>query len=585
MNSLFKKIALRISVLFLIVLIASGVISISHLDRTYKDSIRDNLMREARQIELIMISGTNAQEFAYNVDEIMDMRITIVDLNGTVVLDTQADAATLDNHIMRPEIVQAIVEGQGMNVRHSDTLKTDLMYTAIYSDPLQLVIRTSRSLEGISALSAQLWIPLVIVLVASLLLCLVIALAISRSITKPIIKLKDDTVRISNGQYDYDEPLKTGDEIEELSVALVEMVGALKGSIEEITEKNLRLEAVFQAIPGGIIAVDNDERVIMANPVAKEMFSIIGQPEGRHFIETAGHAKLESLLKDAMCTKDVLQREITIVRGMEEIYLQVFAVSVSGNGLTYGVILLAQDITRIRKLENMRSDFAANVSHELKTPLTVISGFIDTLKEGTISPQDTARFLDIISLESERLARLIDDVLALSEIENTAAMHESVIDIRKGTKEAVQLLEGKATEKQVDVGIHMPAETVLVAAEHDRVKQMVINLVDNAIKYTPSGGRVDVKLIKDPTRAVLTVADTGIGIPKDNLPRLFERFYRVDKSRSRALGGTGLGLAIVKHIVSLIGGHVTVDSEVNSGTVFHVFLPLHQKSSGSANRQ
>lgn len=233
-----------------------------------------------------------------------------------------------------------------------------------------------------------------------------------------------------------------------------------------------------------------------------------------------------------------IEREITVNKGMEVTFLQVFAVSVANDDATYGGILLAQDITRIRKFESMRSDFAANVSHELKTPLTIISGFIDTLKDPSISKHDANRFFDIITLESERLTRLIDDVLLLSEIENTNVASATLIDIREGVQEAVQLLENKAKEKGVNITANVAHEQFLVATDKDKIKQMVINLVDNAIKYTPSGGDVKIVVSKDDNRCIVSIVDTGI--PEENMQRLFEQFYRVDKSRSRALGGTGL---------------------------------------------
>jgi two-component system phosphate regulon sensor histidine kinase PhoR len=433
------------------------------------------------------------------------------------------------------------------------------------------------SLEGIAEYSTGLWMPLVLVLVISFLLCLLVVLLVSRTITKPLIQLRNDTQLIARGQYDDIRTLRTGDEIETLSGALVDMAQALKHSFSSITEKNSRLQAVFMAVPGGILAVDNDENIIMANPTARKMFSITADPEGKHFMEVVKNPRLESIVREAGAAHSVVEKEISLLRGMEEMFLQVFAVSVVNDSKTYGVILLAQDITRIRKLENMRSDFAANVSHELKTPLTVISGFIDTLKAPDISPQDAARFLDIISLESERLTRLIDDVLVLSDIENTAAIPVPLIDIRQGVSGAVQLLEQAAAEKGVTLTLDICDAETLVMADMDRIKQMVINLVDNAIKYTPQNGAVNVSVTKAGRHAVVTIEDNGIGIPAENIPRLFERFYRVDKSRSRALGGTGLGLAIVKHIVNLIGGHITVRSHVGEGTRFDVFLPIGQQ--------
>ena len=574
MNSLFKKLAFRISILFFIVILVLCIASIVYLDRTYKENTKQALLHQAQVVDHMLLDKT---DIAAVTNEVLGQRVTIIDLSGNVLLDTQADVDTLDNHLSRPEIKEAIKSGSGVNVRYSDTLEKDLMYAAIFSEQHQVIIRVALSLEGIAAYSAGLWMPLVIVLTVSFFLCLLVVLLISRSITKPLIQLKNDTQMIARGQYDDIRTLQTGDEIETLSGALVDMAQTLKQSFSSITEKNSRLQAVFMAVPGGILAVDNDEKVIMANPTARKMFSILGKPEGKHFMDVVQNPHLESVIKEAVGAQGVVEKDLSLLRGMEEIFLQVFAVSVVNNGKTYGVILLAQDITRIRKLESLRSDFAANVSHELKTPLTVISGFIDTLKDPDISAQDAARFFDIISLESERLTRLIDDVLVLSDIENTAAMPAPMIDIRKGISDAVQLLEPSAKDKNVELTLDMSEQDMRVMADMDRIKQMVINLVDNAIKYTPQDGKVDVSAAKVGHHAVITIEDTGIGIPAENIPRLFERFYRVDKSRSRALGGTGLGLAIVKHIVNLIGGHITVRSNVGEGTRFDVFLPIGGK--------
>lgn len=576
MNRIFKKFALRITALFLIVIIAASIFTAVHLDNSYKSEMRESLLKNAKVIESIIeeSGGVVDEKTLASIDQIRDMRITMIDYNGVVVYDSRADAQSLENHAGRPEIISAMVEGSGSNIRYSDTIGSDMMYLAIRSDSIRMVIRVSLMLEGVSAYSAELWIPLIVLLVVTFLLCLGIALFISRRITNPITKLQEYMLRIAEGNYVGLVKIKTGDEIEELSESLCDMADTLKRNFDAINENNSRLEAVFRAVPGGIIAVDNDLHVIMANPAARGMFSIAAAPEGKHFLEVTQHTQLESVIREAATSQGVLERELTIMRGMDDITLQVFAVCVFSEGRAYGVILLVQDITRLRKLETLRSDFAANVSHELKTPLTVIRGFTDTLMDHAISREDSNRFIEIISIESERLSRLIDDILLLSDIENATYMPANPTDMREGVSEALALLDKKAQDKSIELSYKMDKDAVLTAAEKDRIKQMAINLIDNAIKYTPSGGRVCVSVSKEEGFGILRVEDTGIGIPQTNIPRLFERFYRVDKSRSRALGGTGLGLAIVKHIVNLFDGHITVRSMVGKGSEFTVSLPL-----------
>lgn len=580
MNQIFRKVALRITILFFVVIAAASVLTAVHLDDNYKNETRAALLKNAKVIESVIIKfeGDDYSDTLNSIDKIRDMRITLINDDGVVVFDSRADAESLENHANRPEIISAMKSGTGSNIRFSNTLGKDMMYLAINSDNLGIVIRVSFMLEGISAYSAELWIPLIVLLVVAFMLCLGIALFVSRRITQPIIKLQGDMARIAQGQYEGLEKIKTGDEIEELSESLRNMANTLKKNFDAITENHSRLEAVFRAVPGGIVAVDNDLHVIMANPAARGMFSMAVAPEGKHFLEVTHHTQLESVIHEAAKSQGVIEREMSILRGMEERYLQVFAVCVFSEGRAYGVILLVQDITRLRKLETLRSDFAANVSHELKTPLTVIRGFTDTLKEDSISSEDAGRFIDIISIESERLSRLIDDILLLSEIENTTNIPASITDLREGVKEALLLLDTKAQDKEITLSVNMAKQKVWAKAEKDRIKQMAINLIDNAIKYTPSGGRVLVTVCVEDGLGILRVEDTGIGIPEENIPRLFERFYRVDKSRSRALGGTGLGLAIVKHIVNLVGGHITVYSTVGKGSAFTVALPLDNTS-------
>ena len=558
----------------MIVIIMVSLFTVIYLDRSYKKDVREQLFNIAEVTESFMLYEENDKPALYSIDKAQDVRITIIDFNGKVVFDTRANADELENHADRPEVILALQDGSASDIRRSDTLGADMMYFTYRSDKLQQIIRVALLLDGVAAYSSSIWIPILSILLVAFLVCLGIALFVSRGVTQPIIQLQKETIKIAEGRFEELRSIRTGDEIESLSNALNQMASRLRRNIEAISENSSRLEAVLRAVPGGIIAVDNEMKVIMANPSARSMFAITDKPEGRHFLEVTQNRGLETVIREALQNTNVVERDLNISRGMDTVYLQVFAASISSEGKGYGVILLVQDITHLRKLENLRKDFVANVTHELKTPLTVIRGFIDTLKDPAMPRGDITRFLDIIALESERLTRLINDVLLLSEIENIAESPKTAIDLRDGVREAVQLLEGAAHEKGLSFAADIPDVSIEVAADNDRIKQLAINLIDNAVKYTPTGGQVLVSVSAEETMAVLRVEDTGIGIPEANIPRLFERFYRVDTSRSRSLGGTGLGLAIVKHIVSLLDGQITVNSQVGEGSVFTVYLPL-----------
>jgi two-component system phosphate regulon sensor histidine kinase PhoR len=295
---------------------------------------------------------------------------------------------------------------------------------------------------------------------------------------------------------------------------------------------------------------------------------------GRYVLEVFRSSQMDRLLQQVLYRDAVAAVEMT-ADPPEEHILRIHGAPIKEDGETVGAVVLVQDITELRRLEQVRTDFVANVSHELKTPLTSIMGFVETLKEGAVDQPDTARrFLDIIQIETERLARLINDILSLSELESKKSQRfHARINMAEMVRETLEMMKTYARSKTISLGHLFSNQDIFLHGSPDRIKQMVINLVDNAIKYTPNGGSVTVLLEDLPEKVVLRVRDTGIGIAKEHIPRLFERFYRVDKGRSRNLGGTGLGLAIVKHIVLSMKGEIQVSSEPGKGTEFSIVLP------------
>ena len=367
-------------------------------------------------------------------------------------------------------------------------------------------------------------------------------------------------------------------EFEQLAQAISAMQVDICESKNKLIKESNSLKAILDSVSNGIVAVDTSSNILLANSAAKNLFGVNGDVLGKYFLEVFFDTRLDRVLQNVINkgTKSV----ITIHTKLEE--PKIFNIEASAlkvDDSTIGAVMLLQDITELHKLEQMRSDFAANVSHELKTPLTSIKGFVETLLEGAVADIDTAKkFLEIIRIEADRLSRLINDILSLSEIEFKKGNQLSKrINIALILKDTIEMMKTHARVKEISIGHLFASDEVWLNANTDRIKQMAINLIDNAIKYTPHGGSIVVLLEDFGDRIILRVRDTGIGIAKEHIPRIFERFYRVDKGRSRTMGGTGLGLAIVKHIVKSMNGHIEVNSNPGEGTEFAVYIPIRKQ--------
>jgi len=366
-------------------------------------------------------------------------------------------------------------------------------------------------------------------------------------------------------------------EFDELADAIIEARTDADLSKNELINKNKELRAIFESVSNGVVAVDAQFNILLANSAAKELFGITGDVLDKYFLEIFFDSRLDRVLQNVVSKGN--KSTITIQTKLEEpkiVKIDVALLKI--DGLTVGAVMLMQDITELHKLEQMRSDFAANVSHELKTPLTSIKGFVETLLEGAVEDSGTAkRFLEIIRIETDRLSRLINDILSLSEIElkkgNTFSKRINISAILIDT---IEMMKSHARAKDISLGHYFACDEVWLNANTDRIKQMAINLIDNAIKYTPQGGSITVLLENPGDRIILRVKDTGIGIAQEHIPRIFERFYRVDKGRSRTMGGTGLGLAIVKHIVKSMNGNIEINSDPGKGTEFAIHIPIRR---------
>ena len=422
------------------------------------------------------------------------------------------------------------------------------------------------------------WIVLLLIMAAAAFITVWVTITYKEKLVNRVMRTLDE---FSDGNFDARiAPIPGND------AAVAEynaIISRIQNRIFQQRSRNHALSVVMTQIQNGIIAVDQNLRIILVTPVAKKLLGIVGNAEGMLVSETSKDVSLDDVFTEAMqqCgvyTNDVAART-KVGRGHRPLRLYVSPMRNDGN--VVGALAMVEDITELRRLEQVRTDFAANVSHELKTPLTSIRGFVETLEAGAIdNPPMAHKFLRIIMMETERLTRLINDILSISKLEsgdNEVAIERIRLD--KMAYDIADMLTIHASEKEVTINAHMNEKPTFIMGNPDRVEQMLINLVENAIKYNKPGGSVTVQVFSDDKEANVTISDTGIGIAEEHLPRMFERFYRVDKGRSRQMGGTGLGLAIVKHIVRSMNGEIEVHSKLGEGTEFLVTLPVAPKES------
>lgn len=483
----------------------------------------------------------------------------------------------MENHIGRKEVDSSIKEGFGKDTRKSTTVNADLLYIAIAMDQPEVIIRVSLPLIEINEIYKLIWFYTILITLAAILLVVLISFKISKSLTKSLNELIFVSKEISKGKYNRRINIESKDELGQLSESFNEMAAKLEQTINDLKDKKMEIESIVDSMNAGIVAVDRNKKIILINRMAGDFLGVSLQKGviGKNMLERIRNNQLNNIIKETFINNRPLESGYI---NMEDKILKLYTSPVkprTEGEETVGVIVFIQDVTKIRKFEKIRTEFVSNVTHELKTPITSIRGFIETLKDGAINNKQVAmRFLDIIDIEAERLHVLIDDILLLSEIETKqTALRSENINIKSLGDEVISIVQSIADEKEVTL-YNQVTKDIFIKGDKNRLKQLFLNLVDNAIKYNVKGGRVTIDAYKDEGKMVIKIKDTGIGIDYKHLPRLFERFYRVDKGRSRDLGGTGLGLSIVKHIVNLYNGNVKVNSKLGEGTEFIVQIPV-----------
>ncbi len=548
-----------IAITFIVMFMTAAFLLIADLQNT--DHIKEKLAETNRILANYIESGnTDIGRIFESVPE--NTRITYISSSGDILYDSLRDDIS-ENHLYRKEIIEATKGATGTDIRISASIGIKMVYSALMLDDGSF-IRSAYPFSNF-ALSGNYIKYLATALFLVVLASTIIIMRLSGFLLEPIEELSFATDRIARGELSRRVELKQDEELARLSRNFNNMAERLETTIVESLEKQNRLEAILKSMDSGVIALDNNENIIMMNPFSKQLFSVRGDTLG---MKIGSFPNLSSVYEYLGSVENV-----AAIRTPEGKDLKMKKADILGERMNkVGVVIVIQDITDIKRLENLRSQFVANVSHELKTPLTSIKGFSETLR--FVNDEKTRiKFLDIINEEAERLTRLINDILSLSSLEQNREPKLEEIDTVEETRRICDMLHQMAVAKSIELTLTASGNPILIG-DLDNYNQMVINLVDNAIKYTEPNGKVKVRIEKSAGKLILSVKDTGIGIPEEHLPRLFERFYRVDKSRDRAKGGTGLGLAIVKHIVLSMKGEIKVESETGRGTTFTVSIPM-----------
>jgi two-component system phosphate regulon sensor histidine kinase PhoR len=584
-KSIIWKLYPSFVVLILLSIVTVGIYVATTLKNFYLRKTAEDLEVDARLIER-EVSATfskddrkSLERLCKNLGKAASVRITLILPTGEVVGDSDEDPRMMENHATRPEIKEALAGQTGISTRYSETLQKELMYLAIpvkKEESIVGVVRVSIPVIAIDTALNAIYGKIALFGALMIIVTAAISLYIVRRINQPIAELKRDAQRFAQGDLAHIFVPRTH-ELGDLAEALNNMARQLGEKIRMITEQRNELETILSAMREGMLACDSDERIITINQAAGSLLGIEHSAAKGHTVQEAvRNADLQRFIGEALSEQREAEAEIVLHGPENKFLLLTGTVLRDSERKNIGALVVLNDITRLRHLENLRREFVANVSHELKTPITSIKGYVETLQEGAIDDKVNARkFLEVIVKQADLLNALIDDLLSLSKLEQGAERGEIQLareEVRHIIEAAITAYTAKARERRMQVTLQCPVG-VVVKANAQLLEQAVGNLLDNAIKYSEPGKGVEIDVTQSKSELTITVSDHGSGIPSEHLPRLFERFFRVDKGRSRELGGTGLGLAIVKHIVQAHGGHVTVESNPGEGSAFTIHLP------------
>jgi len=587
---MFNSIRWKITALYLILILAALILFSftlkGFLENYFINKFETNLIRETKLVRRLLEDEVFNDEKVEVIDRLageyskdISARITIIKVNGRVLGDSAKDPMQMENHLQRPEVQEALKDGVGKSTRYSETLQIDMKYVALpITDRNKVVgiVRLALSLSQVQKVLSQILWKLIKSGLIAISISSLLVLILTKRISSPIEKITYVAGQMAQGFLDQRIRINSQDELGRLSQAFNNMADKLKNKINEISSEKNKIEAILSNMADGVIAVDQTGKIILFNPTAEKMFRVNEKDTlGKYTMEVTRNHRLDEVIMSSFNNEqEVLEEVETIYPNERIIRIHVTPIKSKEND-KQGAVAVLRDVTELRKLEQMRTEFVGNVSHELRTPLTSIKGYVETLLDSDdYEPYILKRFLQIIKDEADRLEQLIVDLLDLSQIEAMSdGLDKGQINLNEVIEEVLTIMVPKAMDKDISLKVNVPEELSTITGNGSQVRQLYINLVDNAIKYTPDGGKVEIKVNEDEEEVWTEIIDTGMGIPKKDLERIFERFYRVDKARSRKMGGTGLGLSIVKHILEGHNGKIEVESEVEEGTKFIFSLP------------
>lgn len=518
----------------------------------------------------------------------INTRITVILPSGKVIGDSHSSVDSMENHSTRPEFLSAMSGIRGVEERKSATLHEHMLYCALpllANGSIAAVVRLAVPLEAIHQQESRFYYHVAFMAIIILSLFAIVSYSMSNRLSTPIQYLKTAARQFASGNLSYKLISPPGQDMSELAEAMNRMASALSERIQTITRNRNELNAILTGMSEGVIAIDTDERIIWMNPGASRFLGISDESaKGKWLHEMTRNSEFQKFISNTLVSPIMVEASIVFPAVEGDRIVQAHGSVLRDNAdKPAGAVIVINDMTRIKRLENIRKEFVANVSHELRTPLTSIKGFVETIRDGNYNlPTDVSHFLSIIDSKTDRLCSIIDDILALSSIERDSEQHEiglTVASVNHVIEEAVRSCMAKAQAKNIELKI-TGAPGLEARINPQLIEQAIVNLLDNAVKYSNEGKTVNVSATEKGDELEITVADEGIGIPEEHLHRIFERFYRVDKARSRKLGGTGLGLAIVKNIVIAHGGRVSVESVVGKGSTFKMNIPSKATEQG-----